>query len=63
MSGSCILQETFNAGIYYTESENEIDPESTNFLSISIYVLNPTWVSIQMELYKEIPYIFTQIQN
>lgn len=63
MSGGCILLETFHTGIHYTESENEIDPELTNFLSISTNVLNTTWVSIQMERYKEIPNIFTKIQN
>lgn len=45
----------------YAESENEIDPESTHFLSIN--VLSLIWVSIQMELSEEIPYIFTKIQN
>lgn len=50
MSGSCILQKTFNTGIHYTESENEIDAESKDFLSISINVLNPICVSLQKEI-------------
>lgn len=64
MSGGCILLKIFDAGVHYTsiESKNGIDPESINFLSIGINVLSPTWVSIQMELYKEILYIFTKIQ-